>query len=55
MRSEARTCLAMLLRRLSRIEVTGLTRDSEYRFHVSAVGGGRLGPWSDQATRVANI
>lgn len=36
----------------SQIEITGLTRGSQYWVRVRAV---QPGPWSDQATRVANI
>jgi hypothetical protein len=36
-------------------EITGLTRGQQYWIRVRAVRAGQVGPWSDQATRVANI
>jgi hypothetical protein len=39
----------------SQIEITGLTRGSQYWVRVRAVRASQPGPWSDQATRVANI
>ena len=38
--------------RRSEIEIAGLTRGKQYRFRVRA---GKVRPWSDHATRVANI
>ena len=40
---------------LSEIEVPGLTLGQQYWFRVRAVRANLVGPWSDQATRVANI
>jgi len=39
----------------SEMEVQGLERGKQYHFRVRAVRGGHTVPWSDQATRVANI
>ncbi|MCX7045152.1 MAG: fibronectin type III domain-containing protein [Candidatus Sumerlaeota bacterium] len=39
----------------SEYEITGLTRGQQYWVRVRAVRAGQPGPWSDQATRVANI
>jgi len=39
----------------SQIEITGLERGKQYWVRVRAVRAGQQGPWSDQATRVANI
>lgn len=39
----------------SQIEITGLERGKQYWVPVRAVRAGQQGPWSDQATRVANI
>ena len=39
----------------SEMEVQGLEAGTQYWFRVRAVRGGNAGPWSDQATRVANI
>jgi hypothetical protein len=40
---------------VSEIEIPGLTKGQQYWFRVRAVRAGQAGPWSDQATRVANI
>ena len=39
----------------SETEIQGLERGKQYWFRVRAVRAGQEGPWSDQATRVANI
>ena len=39
----------------SELEVQGLVRGNQYWFRVRAVRASQPGPWSDQATRVANI
>jgi hypothetical protein len=39
----------------SEMEIQGLERGKQYWFRVRAVRAGKVGPWSDQATRVANI
>jgi len=39
----------------SELEVQGLERGKQYYFRVRAVRANQPGPWSDQATRVANI
>ena len=39
----------------SEMEVQGLERGNQYWFRVRAVRASETGPWSDQATRVANI
>lgn len=39
----------------SEMEVQGLERGKQYWFRVRAVRASETGPWSDQATRVANI
>ena len=39
----------------SEMEIQALERDKQYWFRVGAVRAGKVGPWSDQATRVANI
>lgn len=39
----------------SEVEIPGLTRGQQYWFRVRAVRASLVGPWSDQATRVANI
>jgi hypothetical protein len=40
---------------LSEYEITGLTHGNQYWVRVRAVRANMTGPWSDQATRVANI
>jgi len=37
------------------MEIQGLERGKQWWFRVRAVRAGKVGPWSDQATRVANI
>jgi hypothetical protein len=39
----------------SEMETQGLERGKQYWFRVRAVRAGKVGPWSDQATRVAII
>lgn len=39
----------------SKLTATGLTTGKQYWFRVRAVKGGKAGPWSDAASRVANI
>ena len=39
----------------SEYEITGLQPRQQYWFHVRAIRGSEYGPWSDPATRVANI
>jgi len=39
----------------SELEVQGLQQGQQYWFRVRAVRASNAGPWSDQATRVANI
>ena len=39
----------------SEMEVQDLERGKQYHFRIRAVRGGHTGPWSDQATRMANI
>ena len=39
----------------SEYEIPGLTKGTQYWFRVRAVRASLVGPWSDQATRVANI
>ncbi|MCX7050256.1 MAG: fibronectin type III domain-containing protein [Candidatus Sumerlaeota bacterium] len=39
----------------SEYEIPGLTKGNQYWFRVRAVRASLVGPWSDQATRVANI
>ena len=39
----------------SELTATGLTAGQQYWFRIRAVRGGLNGPWSDPATRVANI
>ncbi len=39
----------------SQAEIAGLTRGVQYWFRVRAIRASRRGPWSDVATRVANV
>ena len=39
----------------SEYEITGLMSRQQYWIHVRAIRGDEFGPWSDPATRVANI
>lgn len=39
----------------SEFTATGLTAGQQYWFRIRAVRGGSNGPWSDPATRIANI
>jgi len=39
----------------SEYEITGLMSRQQYWIHVRAVRGNEFGPWSDPATRVANL
>jgi predicted phage tail protein len=39
----------------SELEIEGLARGNQYWIRVRAVRAGKIGPWSDEATRVANI
>ena len=39
----------------SEYEIAGLTAGQQYWIRVRAIRGGEYGPWSDPATRVANI